>query len=113
MAAELGVVGVVVVWLPVLTGVDWVSAAGGLGVVVLLVGGVGGLGSLAVVVGRPGVATSRRALRDCSGEGLGWRLRLRCRRFLVVRRPLPSISTVYWWNCSTSVMMPVLSHLPG
>ena len=44
--------------------------------VVLLVGEVGGLGSLAVVVGRPGVATS---MRDCSGEGLGWRLRLRCR----------------------------------
>ena len=49
-------------------GVGWVSAAGGFGVVVLLVGEVGGLGSLAVVVGRPGVATSRRALRDCSGE---------------------------------------------
>ncbi len=52
-------------------GVGWVSAAGGLGVVLLLVGEASGLGSLAVVVGRPGVATFRRALRDCSGEGLG------------------------------------------
>ena len=76
--------------------VGWVSTAGGFGLLLLLFGEVGGLGSLAMVVGRLGAAVSRRTLRDCSGEGLGLRFRLRCQRFLVVRRPFSSICTVYW-----------------
>ena len=69
-----------------------------------------GVGSLS-----GGLGASGSGKNGSGGTSLVWRgvYRRRKRRFLVVRRPDPSVLTEYWWYCRTSTTVPVLSHLVG
>ena len=69
-----------------------------------------GVGSLS-----GGLGASGSGKNGGGGTSSVWRgvYRRRKRRFLVVRRPDPSVLTEYWWYCSTSTTVPVLSHLVG
>ena len=85
------------------------ALAGVLGMIICgSVGSVGVAGRLGGSSGLLGIATAGCAISVVIG--LNWRSAF---RFLVVTLPEPSIFTQYWSNGSTSVTVPVLSHLFG
>lgn len=91
---------------------DGVDGAGS-GVTGTIIGGAGAsvvLGSVGSGLGM--VAMSSKIDLRAVGVFAGVNLLRNC-LFRWVRRPEPSIRTWYWWNCLTSTIVPVRSHLVG